>query len=206
MDIRARINDILVEQRVLKSELVGVLESIEQKEDDLVYHDEARILIQKSAQITQKNLEGHISRIVSKALDIVFLEEANGFYVKFLSRRNTTECDLMLEDSGHLIDPLDSSGFGEADTVSFALRIAYWSLGKTRNVLILDEPFRYLDGKRMERASEMVKALSMELNLQIIIVTHKAKMGHSADKRFHVVKRNGISEVTEVQKHSMVIE
>ncbi len=206
MKIRTKIDDYLAEQRMLDSELQNVDDAIEFTELDLVNHDEARILIQKSAQITQKNLEEHIEKIVSKALKIVFLDEAKKFKVTFVTRRNTTECDLKLEDRGNLRDPLGSNGFGEADIISIALRIAYWSLGNTRNTLILDEPFRYLDGRRMERASEMVKILSEELGLQIIMVTHESKMGYSADKRFHVVRNNCISEITEVQKHSMVIE
>ena len=206
MNIRTRIDNILADQRIMKSQLESTIKSIDRTEYQLVDHDEARTVIQKSAQITQKNLEEHIGKIVSKAMDIVFLDEAKEFFVEFVTRRNTTECDLKLNDNGNLIDPLDSSGFGEADVVSFALRIAYWSLGKTRNVLILDEPFRYLDGVRMERASEMVKALSDELNLQIIMVTHESKMGYSADKRFHVIKKKGISTVSEIAKHSISIE
>jgi len=204
IDIRTRINNILAEQRVLFSQHDKVLQQLDKVEFDLEYHDEARSIIQQSAQITQKNLEEHISDIVSKALNIVFLEDAKGFHVEFVTRRNTTECDLKLNDNGNLLDPLDSSGFGEADVVSFALRVAYWALGSSRNTLILDEPFKALDGVRMERVSEMVKTLSTELNLQMIIITHDEKMEEYSDKRYHVTKSKGISTVVEIKKHSSI--
>ncbi len=194
--MRKKINELMANHRVLVEELSEVSEEHVHVEFELIHHDEARTIIQKSAQITQKNLEEHISNIVTKALKIVFLDEAKPFSVEFVTRRNSTECDLRLIEHGELMDPLDSCGFGEADVVSFALRIAYWSLGSTRNTMVVDEPFRNLDTERKERAAEMVKILSTELGLQIIFVTHIDEMYQYADKSFKVVKnKNGISKV-----------
>jgi len=193
--IRKKIDNALAERRVLSVEHKEVEKEMEIVDDSLRFHDEARIIIQKSAQIVQKNLEEHISGIVSKALRIVFLDEAKEFHVEFVTRRNVTECDLKLVEHGNLLDPLDSCGFGEADVCSFALRVAYWALGTTRNALIVDEPFKFLDGDRIKRAFEMVQVLSDELNLQMIIITHENEAQGHYSKRFHVVKKGKESTV-----------
>lgn len=193
--MRDKINKIVAEFNVLATELDDVIETKEIIDQSLLDHEEARIIIQKAAQITQKSLETHISGIVSKALEIVYLDEAKEFIIEFVTRRNTTECDLWFQDGNNLVDPLDSSGFGEADVASFALRVAYWALGTTRNTLIVDEPFRNLDGVRMERAAEMVKYLSEELILQMILVTHEDSVKSICDKRFHIVRKNKIAKV-----------
>lgn len=154
----------------------------------------SRSLIQKAAQLTQERLSVHISDLVSLALRSVF-EEPYEFQVAFENRRNTMECDLMFVKDGHEYKPLDSCGYGAADVASFALRIAYWSLGDTRPVLIWDEPFRQLDKKKQGMAAEMVSKLSKELGLQIIIITHSEELAECADKVFNVSIENGISEV-----------
>lgn len=195
MEYRKRLDDLLSDRKSKLKELRQVVLELEEEDEQLRIHNEARIVIQKAAQLTQQNLEEHISSIVSRALNIVFLDEAKGFIAEFVSRRNTTECDLMFETNGKRLHPLDSCGFGEADVVSFALKVAYWALGDKRNSLIEDEPFRNLDGERLERASEMVKVLSKELGLQLIIVTHEDSLMANSDKRFHVTMRKKKSTI-----------
>lgn len=154
----------------------------------------ARSLIQKAAQLTQEKLSVHISDLVSLALRSVF-EDPYEFQATFENRRNTMECDLTFVKDGNEYKPLDSCGYGAADVASFALRIAYWSLGDTRPVLIWDEPFRQLDKKKQGMAAEMVSKLSKELGLQIIIITHSEELAECADKLFNVSIENGISKV-----------
>ena len=170
---------------------------IQQGEDKTVYLEDlqvARSLFQKAAQLTQEKLSVHISDLVSLALRSVF-DDPYEFQATFENRRNTMECDLTFVKNGNEYKPLDSCGYGAADVASFALRIAYWSLGETRPVLIWDEPFRQLDKKKQGMAAEMVSKLSKELGLQIIINTHSEELAECADKVFNVSIKNGISKV-----------
>lgn len=165
---------------------------------DKVNHIEAREYILKAAQLTQENLEKHLSEITTKALEIVFEEEAPKFIVKFVPKRNTSECEMYFSDDGiNEMDPLDSCGFGAVDVASFALRISIWALGKSRPTIIVDEPFRNLDSERMPRASEMVKILSEELGIQMIIVTHEEDLQSCSDKVFVVSKNKDGSTIKE---------
>ncbi|MCP4371990.1 MAG: hypothetical protein GY797_28305 [Deltaproteobacteria bacterium] len=178
-----------------------ILKIEEKKMDKHLAHledlEEARAIFQKASQVTQSQLSEQISGIVSSALAAVF-EDPYKFIVEFVSRRNTTECDLKFKKNGRLFDPLASCGYGAADIASLALRVAYWKLdGGSRNVLVLDEPTRNLDTERQKLASMMIKNLSrMEGGLQFVIVTHNKDLAQSADRQFQVVKENEVSHVT----------
>ena len=160
----------------------------------LRHHERAREVIREVGLITQKQLQLHISDIVSLALEAVFPEPYT-LDVNFVQRRNKTECDLFFCRNDEKIDPLTASGGGAVDIASFALRVASWSMAlpHSRNTLVLDEPFRYLSVNLLPQAGEMLKQLSQELGLQIITVTHSEELMDCADKTFTVHQRNGVS-------------
>ena len=182
----------------IQQELDTLSEQITEVRRNLIHHEEAREIIRKVGLATQQQLQYHISDITSLALGDVF-DDPYELAVEFVQRRNRTECDLIFERKGLRLDPMDGSGVGAIDIASFALRIAAWSMQspRTRNVIILDEPFKFLDGQtdRLERASEMVKELSERLGLQFIIITHEPTLAEYADKTFTVTNRKGISQV-----------
>ena len=96
--------------------------------------------------------------------------------------------------------PLDASGGGAVDVAAFGLRIASWVMQQphTRNVIVLDEPLRFLSKDRQSKASEIIKELSNKLNLQFIIVTHEQALTEYADKVFQVTQSKGISSVNKI--------
>jgi DNA repair exonuclease SbcCD ATPase subunit len=120
--------------------------------------------------------------------------------VDFVQRRNKTECDLLFVRDGQTLDPLSASGGGTVDVAAFALRIASWSMARprSRNVIILDEPLRFLSADCQERASKMIKEISDKLGIQFLIVTHESILANYADKTFEVSIRKGVSQVKEI--------
>jgi DNA repair exonuclease SbcCD ATPase subunit len=168
------------------------------KGKELRKHEQAREVIREVGLKTQQQLQFHISDIVSMALDAVFPDPYE-MKVEFVQRRNKTECDLTFVRGDMEIDPLSASGVGAVDVAAFALRIASWSMmnPKTRPVIILDEPMRFLSVNYQERASQMIKELSDKLGIQFIIITHEETLTSHADKVFEVVKRKGVSKVIE---------
>lgn len=163
---------------------------------DLRRHEQAREIIREVGIKTQQQLSFHISDITSLALEAVF-NEPYELKVEFVQRRNKTECDLYFERNGERMDPLSASGGGAVDVAAFALRIASWSMlrPRTRNVIILDEPLRFLSVDLQERASTMIKEISERLGIQFIIVTHENTLASYADKVFEVSIKKGKSKV-----------
>ena len=160
--------------------------------------EQARSLLQKVGLETQQQLQYHISDITSLALESVF-DDPYELKVNFIERRNKTECDLVFLRNGVEISPLNSAGYGAVDIAAMALRVASWTMKNPRNdnVIILDEPFRFLSKDRQEAASKMIQALSKKLQLQFIIVTHEEALSEEADAVFKVTqnKESGISKV-----------
>lgn len=168
----------------------------ESKEKEMVLRrrlkliEEAQAVIQIVSKRTQEELEYHISELVSLALNAVFPDPYE-LKLKFEVRRGKTEADLLFSRGGEIMDPLTASGGGPVDVASFALRVALWSLRRprTRAVLVLDEPFRFLSRDLQPKASLMLSEISKRLGLQIIMISHSPDLIESADKVFEVTMR-----------------
>ncbi len=161
----------------------GKLAKLVEYELDLL---KVRALFQQAAEMTQKQLEFHISGLVSTALAAIW-DNPYEFLIEFIQRRGKTEADLWLVRNGSKIKPIDASGGGVVDVVSLALRMAFWSLTKeTRPLLILDEPFRNLSDNLQSKAADMLKMLSEKLGLQVLMISHIQKLVDCADKIFKV--------------------
>ena len=173
--------------------------TITQLKQDLIYLEAAQAFIQQVAKDTQEQLRFMISDIVNLALDTCFPGEYE-FNVNFEIKRGKTEASLSFIKNGIEVDPMEASGGGVVDLASFALRIAAWSLGRSNNTIILDEPFRFLSKDLHPRAGEILKKLSEHLKLQIILVSHNEEIISYAHKVFEVSQnsKTGVSKVIEL--------
>ena len=159
---------------------------------DIEYTQEAQVLIQTAAQMTQEELKYHVSELVTLALASVF-EEPYEFVVDFVQRRNQTECDLFFKSGENLIEPLEASGGGAVEVASFALRMSLWTLQskRTRPIFILDEPLKWLQGRDYpEKGMKMIKDISDKLGVQIIMVTHMVDQINESDRVHEVTMDN----------------
>jgi DNA repair exonuclease SbcCD ATPase subunit len=168
-------------------------------EQDQKKHEKALEVVKEVGRKTQEKIQYQISEIATLAMEAV-LDTPYKLVVQFVERRNKNECDLLFDDDGQLINPVDATGGGAVDIAAFALRIASWSMQRPRkrNTIILDEPFKYLDKSKHEKASLMLKELSKRLGLQFIIVTHEQKLTEAADRVFEVTKKGKVSQVNQL--------
>jgi len=169
------------------------------KEAKLIDAEQAAHVLQEVGKQTQQNLEFHISNIVTSALlavDSDWPEFITRFEIRGRSKGSQTECDLLFKEGDAEYKPELGSGGGALDVASFAIRIARWSLKKNRPVFLLDEPFKFVDPSHQHKVSEMVKMLSDELGIQIIMVSHAEDIEDFADKIVGVMKINGVSKVS----------
>jgi len=181
--------------RVNKSILV--LEGkIKDNKIEINYTEKAKAIIQGVAQKTQEQITYQINDIVTMANEAIF-DDPYEFNLDFIRKRDKIEAEISFIKNKEKINPLSASGGGAVDVTCLALRIALWNLQrpKTRNVLILDEPLKFLSKNLLSKAGEMIKSLSDKLNLQIIMVTHLKELIDFGDKIFEVKINNGISEV-----------
>jgi len=175
------------EKRYIEKDRDSWKKKQEENKKELEILEATRKIFQKAAEITQQNLSIEVSKIVTNALHAVFPEEPYDFKVQFETKRNVTECSLLFTKNGKQMKPLDSCGYGASDIASLASRCAYWEIdGTAINTMILDEPTRNLDADKQPLASEMIKQLSSQLNIQFLIVTHRTELAKVADRVFKI--------------------
>lgn len=164
--------------------------------------EQSQAFLQKVAQETQQHLKFQVEDIVNLALETCFPGEYT-FQILFNIARGKTDAELVFLDqkTGRPVDPMNASGGGVVDLTTFALRIACYALEQgTDNVIVLDEPFRFLSRDLQQRAGEILKTLSQRMQLQIIMVSHIGEIIDVADKVFEVRKgEDGISKVKEIK-------
>lgn len=145
---------------------------IKQSQKGMRRQEKVRGIIQEVGLKTQEQLSYNVGDITTIALNAVFSDPYD-LKLEFIERRNKTECDIFFARDDMHIEPFGGGG-GVIDVAAFALRIASWSMQrpKTRNVLILDEPFKHLKGEQANRRMlSMVKEISSRLGVQIIMVS-----------------------------------
>lgn len=180
----------------LRTQLETLITTGDQLEREGEALDKAQALLQKVAQETQQHLKFHIEDMVQAALEATF-PNTYQFRVTFEIKRGQTEAALDFVRAGRPVKPMEGSGGGAVDIAAFALRLAAWSLGHTRPLIILDEPFRFLSEGLRPQAGEMLHQLSRKLGLQIIMVTHDPKIVDASDKVFKV-RLEGLESQVEV--------
>jgi DNA repair exonuclease SbcCD ATPase subunit len=135
-------------------------------------------IIQTVAQSVQELAHTRIASVVTRCLEAVFGDDAYEFRVVFERKRGKTEARLVFLRNGQELDPIEDSGGGCVDVAALALRLQSIFLARPplRRVLILDEPAKFLSENHAPRFRALLEALAMEMQLQLILVTHNRKL------------------------------
>lgn len=196
-DFRQKLERKKGQQNQVQKDLQLAKEHVEKILFNVKDTEQAQTIIRVVAQKTQQELEYRLSEIVSLALTAIF-NDPYRLKVVFEIRRGKTECDLLFEKHGEIFDPLISSGGGPIDIAAMALRITIWTMTqpRTNNVLLLDEPWKFVSKEYQQKASIMLSELAKKLKLQIIMVSHSEALIEGADKIFNVMIVNNVSRTT----------
>lgn len=154
--------------------------------------EEAQVFIQEIAKITQEQLKFHLTDVVNLAIATCFPDVV--FDIDFKISNNRTVANLIYRQGDYEIDPMSSSGGGLVDLTAFALRIALWNIGHSDNVIIFDEPLKWLQPKELQiEAFRVMKELSKKMSIQFILVANSVgseNILEIADRIFEVKQIN----------------
>lgn len=160
--------------------------------------EKAQIIIQEVSKATQEEVEFHVSDLVSHGLAAVF-NDPYIYKLAYVLRRDKTEADQTWTRRGSNYLP---NGGGVRDVSAFALHIACIMLSLlqkqgVRPVLFLDEPTKHLvPNKLQERFGMMLQAISKNLNIQIILISHNETLYSCMNKKYRVAIQKGVSHVS----------
>ena len=197
-DLRRLLNRRISERDVFRRQISELESKLQSIETHALTIKKSQVIARLVSETTQNNLTIQISDLVGTALEAIFPDPYT-LDLSFESRRGKTEVDIsfLRGEEEMKLDPMDSTGGGPVDVAAFALRIALWSLQspRSRPVLVLDEPFRFVSRDLQEKAAELLKELSDKLGIQIILVTHENSIIDQVDQVVEVRIRKGRSGV-----------
>lgn len=209
-DYNNKLNQKKGELNILKTQYKKLYENEKIYSKNLENIEKAQFIIKEVGKNLQNKIKVNIEELVTDCIQDVFNENYD-FKMNYIFKRNRIEVDMYLEKDGNKFYPVESNGGGIIDIISFALRLSLFLLQKNKeNIIILDEPFRFLSIDLQERSGELLQKLSEKLNIQFIIITHSDILSNYGDKIFNVEKINNVSKVmieiknkVGIKKHKM---
>jgi len=136
-------------------------------------YDDAQKILQETAQHVQQIAHRQIASIVTKCLQVVF-DDLYSFHIHFEQKRGKTEARMVFRREFKEFDPATECGGGILNVAAFGLRLAALVLCQPakRKLLILDEPFRDVNGEEFQsRFKELLLTLAQEMGIQFIIAS-----------------------------------
>lgn len=179
--------DIMVAQKAqLLVEKRATRKKAKELQKEIDNYIKARVILTEVGKLTQNKFKRRVESLVTLAIRSVFDREYD-FELVFEEKQNQITCTPIIKEDGKEFIPKDEMGGGIIDIISFALRIVLWSMEdpKSRNVFILDEPFKWT-GSLISKAGEMLKHLSSELNFQVILISHDDELINICDKVWRI--------------------
>lgn len=195
-DIKEQYDSLFIEKALLlqkKSEKKRKLKKIKKK---IKVCSEAHWLLVETSKEIQKQFKQNVEVLITHAIQTIY-KYPYIFKLNFEMKRNNLEVTPIVKKGKTSLQPKEDMGGGILDVIAMALKIILWHLEepRTRAVLFLDEPFRFL-GSLANKAGYMLKYLSRYFGLQIIMTTHDKKLSKFYDRKFKVTYNGIESTVT----------
>ena len=193
---RTWLNNKMERRRLLEENtkrIEGKVEDVNVLMENLI---KARWAITEVVRRTQKQFKRFVENLISKLLSVY--DRDFKFILDFSIKNNRTFIQPLIQDGAHEPQvPKDDMGCGVLDLVSFAFRVVLRGLERPRSspVFLLDEPFRHLKGRLLDRAGDAVRSIARRLDLQLIIVTNESELTRISDRAFEIRHNGEYSEL-----------
>uniref|UniRef100_A0A6M3JUM3 Uncharacterized protein n=2 Tax=viral metagenome TaxID=1070528 RepID=A0A6M3JUM3_9ZZZZ len=204
-ELKEQFNSLVAKRNYIAEELDKDKAALLDKE--VLYKDyfEAREVVNTVIKLTQDNFKGKVEPLVTMAIRSVF-EKPYDFELRFEKKRNQLECRPVLIKDGNEETPKADLGGSVVDIISLALRVILWAVEKprSRNMILLDEPMKNIgQGEELILAGQIMRDISSDLGLQLIVVTHSQEFGEIADTVYKVTN-DDVESTVELVKGEFV--
>jgi DNA repair exonuclease SbcCD ATPase subunit len=182
-----RAEEISVKREFLRAKLSDLERSKTGSDIEYENFTKARSILIEANRLTQQRFKEKVESLVTVAIKSVFSRDLK-FIMEVGVKKNRSEVLFFVQEGDkEPYIPKDEQGGGLLDIISFALRIVLWSIEspRSRNVFVLDEPMKWT-GALIVKAANMMKEISRELGIQIIMVTHDSELEEVADRTWQI--------------------
>lgn len=193
MDIFERLNTALVKRESNKQLLQERITKKEELIKEMETVMKSQVLLQNIAGEVQSQLSSKIDTILNLGLQTCFPEY--NFHLEPVPSRGKTEYRFVFKLGQDEVDPLTQNGGGFVDLICFLLRVAVFTISNTSSQIVFDEPFKFVSRTLRPKVAELLSAMSEQMNLQFIYVTHIDELSETANKKVIVKKIKGVSEI-----------
>jgi DNA repair exonuclease SbcCD ATPase subunit len=181
---RSQFDQKLGEARAIKRRQSELEKEVEALGLEVSNYDKALAIFHGLSSVVQEHFTQAIEDLISEGLTSVF-ETNLRFKITSDVKGGQSVLDFtILNDDGTETDILDARGGGLSALCGVLLRIVILRLmnDRIRQILILDEPLSHLSAAYVPAAGELLRRLSDELDIQIIMVTHQPEFAdHGTD-------------------------
>lgn len=186
-------------KELLENEIINYNNELREISETMALYSKTSLFLQKVAEHQRKQACAKLEEIATLALQFVMGPSFRlEIEVSAESKKPEAEIYIVSITDGEemRVRPQESSGGGIVDIVSIALRLAVIEAMGMDGPIILDEPGKHVSREHIVALSEFLKHMSVELDRQIIMVTHSEHMAESADRKILVESVRGSSRVS----------
>ena len=196
--LKASFNQKKGQHQALTQDLKNKKSKLKTLNESLLDLEECRLIMQSVTENAQNTLAETLNTIVTDALQTIWGDEY-AFKMKIESKSSTVTATPYIMRGEEEYSPKADSGYGIAQVVGLALRVALLSLQKERsNIILFDEPFKDIDKLHMPLACELLHTISEKMRVQMLTVTHEPPIKDVADKLISIQLVKDRSKVEEV--------
>jgi DNA repair exonuclease SbcCD ATPase subunit len=190
-------NHIMAKYDMLISDIQTKDSEIEELQKQAFLLDNSKQFLVGFSEYSREKIKWKLENIVNSALNCIYQDKIIKFKILPNKTKRGLQYDVYVETNGSLTPITDAKGGGVMDVVAISLKIAFLRLYRnhTRQVMILDEPFKYLDDQRIHLAVEWLKTISEKMGIQFLIVSHEDAIIQNSNKVYMVKQINGKSEI-----------
>jgi hypothetical protein len=197
MHVLEAFNWLKSQRDLLRVQEQRALEEVEAYRATLETSKTARALLDEAIRLSYESLKSDLERSGTTILRQQFVGREFNFIVDIDKKQ------FRISEHGEEFNIEADQGGGMLDILSITLReiIDQWqqSNNPARPLLWLDEPLKFLGhGPPMERGIQMLKVLSENYGLQLIINTHNDEIAQLADKAYRLTHNGTYVEIEEL--------
>ena len=160
---------------------------------------QAQEVLRDLANQARQEFKQEVDGLVTLAVRSVFTEDFS-FDLQMTTDGGRLQCKpVVWETIGDVqveYTPKDDMGGSVLDPIGFALRVVLQQFQRnpTRALFLLDEPMKNTGhGELLTQAGRMLREISHNLGLQLIIITHEPELAEVADRAWRVTRGQGKS-------------
>lgn len=186
MNFREKYDKLFIEKTLLLQEKKAKRKKLIKIKKQIKTCTIAHSLLIEVSEVIQQRFKKRVEVLITDAIQSVY-DYPYIFKLLFERKRNAIEVRPIIKKGEKELIPKDDMGGGILDIIAIGFQIILWYLQnpKTRPILFLDEPLKFL-GSYSRKAGFMLKYLSKYFGIQIIMTSHDKQLTEFYDKIYRI--------------------